>query len=124
MVPGWGLSQRLPRLIGIHRAKEFSLTGNYVDAETAERWGLVNHVVAPEDLLQTCLQLAADMSSCVAQANAETKRLIDEGGGMSLGQAMPFENRAATAWARRVSGEQIGSRRAGIVERGRKQSRD
>ena len=35
VVPGWGLSQRLPRLIGISRAKELSLTGNYLDAETA-----------------------------------------------------------------------------------------
>ena len=49
VVPGWGLSQRLPRLIGINRAKELSLTGNYLDAETARDWGLVNRVVSDED---------------------------------------------------------------------------
>ena len=42
VVPGWGLSQRLPRLIGINRAKELSLTGNFLDAATAYTWGLVN----------------------------------------------------------------------------------
>ena len=45
VVPGWGLSQRLPRLIGINRAKQLSLTGNYLDAQTALAWGLVNKVV-------------------------------------------------------------------------------
>jgi enoyl-CoA hydratase len=39
IVPGWALSQKLPRLIGIARAKELSLTGNFIGAEQAERWG-------------------------------------------------------------------------------------
>jgi enoyl-CoA hydratase len=123
MVPGWGLSQRLPRLIGIARAKELSLTGNFIDAEQAERWGLVNRVVAPEELLPTCHALAADIGSCVGPANLETKRLIDEGFGMTLAEAMPFENKAATDWAKQVSGADIGSRREGVVDRGRDQGR-
>ncbi|HCP50356.1 MAG TPA: enoyl-CoA hydratase, partial [Gammaproteobacteria bacterium] len=45
VVPGWGLSQRLPRIVGINRAKELSLSGNFLDAETAYDWGLVNRVV-------------------------------------------------------------------------------
>ena len=51
IMPGWGLSQKLSRTIGIYRAKELSLTGNYLSAEQAEAWGLVNRVVAPEALL-------------------------------------------------------------------------
>src|SRR5262249_49423098 len=47
ILPGWGLSQKLSRLVGLGRAKELSLTGNYLSAEQAERWGLVNRVVAP-----------------------------------------------------------------------------
>ncbi|HAJ45300.1 MAG TPA: enoyl-CoA hydratase, partial [Alphaproteobacteria bacterium] len=39
------------RLIGIHRAKELSLSGNFLDAATAERWGLVNRVVPAPELL-------------------------------------------------------------------------
>ena len=61
IIPGWGLSQKLSRLIGLGRAKELSLTGNYLSAEQAERWGLVNRVVAPAELLPTCRQLARDM---------------------------------------------------------------
>lgn len=63
VVPGWGLSQRLPRLIGINRAKELSLTGNFLDAQTALAWGLVNRVVAPEDLLDVAEALARDILS-------------------------------------------------------------
>ena len=58
VVPGWGLSQRLPRLIGINRAKELSLTGNFLDAQTAEAWGLVNRVVPAEQLLPVARSLA------------------------------------------------------------------
>src|SRR5882672_11430868 len=54
VMPGWGLSQKLSRTIGIYRAKELSLTGNYLSAEQAAEWGLVNRVVAPEALLPTC----------------------------------------------------------------------
>ena len=59
ILPGWGLSQKLPRALGVYRAKALSLTGNYLDAETAERWGLVSHVVEPEALLPTARRLAA-----------------------------------------------------------------
>jgi enoyl-CoA hydratase len=45
ILPGWGLSQRLSRVIGPYRAKELSLTGNFLDAPTALAWGLVNRVV-------------------------------------------------------------------------------
>ncbi|MEO1169727.1 MAG: enoyl-CoA hydratase, partial [Pseudomonadota bacterium] len=63
IMPGWGLSQKLSRAIGISRAKELSLTGNFLSAERAERWGLVNLVVAAEVLLQKARQLAVDMMS-------------------------------------------------------------
>jgi enoyl-CoA hydratase len=124
MVPGWGLSQRLPRLIGTYRAKELSLTGNFIDAACAERWGLVNRVVAPDALMPTCLALAADMNSCVREANRESKRLIDEGFAQPFGDALANEARDAIAWAKQVSGEAIGERRKAILERGRSQSRD
>ena len=72
ILPGWGISQKLPRLIGIGRAKELSFTGNYIGADQAERWGLVNRVVAAEDLLPTCLALARDMASCVPKCCPST----------------------------------------------------
>jgi enoyl-CoA hydratase len=58
IMPGWGLSQKLSRMIGISRAKELSLSGNFLDAQTACQWGLVNRVVSAEDLLATAKKLA------------------------------------------------------------------
>jgi enoyl-CoA hydratase len=64
IMPGWGLSQKLSRTIGIYRAKELSLTGNYLSAAQAEAWGLVNRVVAPQELLPGAGR-AGHMLSCV-----------------------------------------------------------
>ena len=53
IIPGYGGTQRLPRLIGPGRAMELILTGNMIDAAEALRIGLVNHVTPPETLLET-----------------------------------------------------------------------
>ena len=60
VVPEWGLSQRL-YTISRSRAMEMSLTGNYIDAETAERWGLINNILPPSELLPHCQALAEAM---------------------------------------------------------------
>ena len=57
-MPGWGLSQRLPRLIGLPRAKELSLTGNFLSAQQAYAWGMVNRVVPKDELLPAAKALA------------------------------------------------------------------
>ena len=67
VIPGWGLSQRLSRLIGIARAKEMAFSGNFVSAEQAERWGLVNRVTTPEQLMPEALALAADIASALPE---------------------------------------------------------
>ena len=61
--PGWGLTVLLPQAIGVRRAREMSATGNFVDAQTALDWGLVNHVVPHDDLLPFTRGLAADIVS-------------------------------------------------------------
>ena len=61
VMPGWGLSVLLPQAIGVRRSREMSLTGNYVGAELAASWGLVNRVVPHEDLIGTVLELDADI---------------------------------------------------------------
>src|SRR3972149_5676659 len=88
ILPGWGLSQKLPRLIGMARAKEISFTGNTITAAQAYEWGLVNRVVAPAELLPACRALAAEMASCVPAVLTGYKKLIDEGYGMPLPEAL------------------------------------
>lgn len=122
LLPGWGLSQKLSRLIGISRAKELSLTGNFLSAEEAAQWGLVNRVVAPAELLPHCRQLAADIRSCVPEIVRGYKRLIDEGFGMPFAEAMAHEERASRESTASLSAGVVAQRRAQIQQRGRAQS--
>ena len=121
ILPGWGLSQKLPRLIGVGRAKEIPFTGNFVDVATAERWGLVNRVVEPDALMPTCEALARDMASCVPEVLRSYKRLIDEGARMTLGDALASEVEAARASAAATTAATVEERRASVVGRGRDQ---
>lgn len=120
--PAWGLSQRLSRLIGVNRAKEMSLTGNFLDAATAERWGLVNRVVEADVLLSTCQQLARDMLSLEPSMLVTYKQLIDEGYGMTFGAAMQLEAEVALRQNAAVDPAAVAARRAGILARGRDQT--
>ncbi len=123
VVPGWGLSQRLPRLIGINRAKELSLTGNYLDADTALAWGLVNHVVPADELLSTCSRMARDILSTEPVTRGEIRRIMDAGWHSSLAEGLSLEIDASRAHgAAQRPGDQVASRRAQIQARGRDQS--
>jgi enoyl-CoA hydratase len=78
LIPGYGGTQRLVQLIGKGRAMELLMTGNMVDANTALQYGLVNHVVAPEELLTstkailaiTNLKAPLAVAGCIKAANA------------------------------------------------------
>ena len=122
ILPGWGLSQKLPRLIGIARAKELSFTGNTIKAEQAYEWGLVNRLVEPEELLPTCKALATDMASCVPGVLEGYKKLIDEGYGMNLREARALEVERSLESAKRATAAMIAKRREGVISRGREQS--
>ena len=121
ILPGWGLSQKLPRLIGIYRAKELSLTGNFLSAAQADAWGLVNRVVEPEALLSTCRELAKDMLSCEPRTMRGYKGLIDRGFGMGYADAIELERKASLEHAKAVKPADVAARRSGIQERGRTQ---
>jgi len=121
VMPGWGLSQKLSRTIGIARAKELSLTGNFLDAALAERWGLVNRVVEPQALMPAALALATDMLSTIPDMLVRMKRVIDEGYAMPFGEALAHESRTAGAYRDTVRPEDIEQRRRAIIERGKQQ---
>jgi enoyl-CoA hydratase len=119
ILPGWGLSQRLPRLIGESRAKEISLTGNFIPAEQALAWGLVNHVLPAAELLPRARELAADMASCLPGVLRGYKRLIDDGLRLPLAAALEMEKQRAIASAAATRAEDVASRRSGVLDRGR-----
>ena len=121
IMPGWGLSQKLSRIIGVYRAKELSLTGNFLDAQTALEWGLVNRVVAPEELMPAAMKLAEDMASIPADTLCLYKSIIDEGYAVGLGEGLAIEHRRSSAHNRGVTPESVEQRRAGIQARGRTQ---
>lgn len=76
-LPGAGGSQRLPRAIGLLRAKHLMLTGDLLDAETAERWGLVTRVVADAELIATADAIAAGLLAKSGVGLAGAKRLAN-----------------------------------------------
>jgi enoyl-CoA hydratase len=63
IIPGDGGTQRLPRLVGLGRAMELVLTGDFIDAQEAHRIGLVNRVVSPDELMESVMTLAKKIAS-------------------------------------------------------------
>jgi enoyl-CoA hydratase/carnithine racemase len=112
-IPGWGGTQRLPRLIGPGRAKHMILSGQPVDAARAEAWGLVSEVVGPEQLLERTQDLARTIAANAPIAVQAAKRVADAGlptspaailegdAGVLCGQTEDFREGRASFLARR-----------------------
>jgi enoyl-CoA hydratase len=122
IMPGWGLSQKLSRLIGIYRAKELSLSGNFLDAATAERWGLVNRVVPADQLISTAMKLAQDIASAPADKVQAYKRIIDEGFALNFGEGMRLEHKLSSAANAATTPDAVAAAREGVMARGRSQN--
>lgn len=121
VMPAGGMSVFLPQVVGVRKAKEMSLTGNFMGAREAFARGLVNHVVAHGDLLTTARRLAADIVGNDQLAVRNLKRLYDANAKVTVGEAIDQEQAHFRAW--RIDPAEIERRRAGIVERGRDQQR-
>ncbi len=91
IIPGFAGTQRLSRLVGKGRAKELIFTGEMIDAEEACRIGLVNRVVAKEDLMQEVRALALKMCDKSASAIRLSKEAIDNGLEMDFARAARYE---------------------------------
>jgi enoyl-CoA hydratase len=63
LIPGGGGTQRLPRLVGIGRAQYLNMTGDFIDAQTAHGWGLVEKVVSRDELRETALGIARTIAA-------------------------------------------------------------
>ena len=91
IIPGFGGTQRLARLVGMGRAKEMIFTCDSVDAAEAYRIGLVNKVVAPEELMNTAKAMAKKIISKGSYAVSVAKAAINNGYDMDIKNAVEME---------------------------------
>ncbi len=94
LVVDFGGSWILPRLVGMHRAKELVFLADVIDAAEAERIGLVNRVVPHDRLAQETRELAQRLTRLPPLALALSKRLLDQGPSVSMAEAIESENAA------------------------------
>lgn len=124
VMPGWGLSVLLPQAIGVRRAREMSLTGNFIDAATAADWGLVNRVVAHDSLLETVYSLAADIRSNDQQGVRQMAATYERTTNTTVAEGWKIEASMARDWLKNTNfkPEKVEQRRADIQSRGRAQN--
>lgn len=122
VMPGGGMSARLPRAVGIRKAKEMSLTGNYLTAAEAERMGLVNRVVPGPRLMATARELAKQIAGANQKIVRAMKQLYDKTTRATLADAMQIEQDTFNAFNRRANLKELGEARESVMERGRTQA--
>ena len=119
VAPGWGLSQKLSRAIGPYRAREVSLTGNWVSAEQAAAWGFVNRVLPPDELMPAARALAMDMLGTLPHMLVRYKAIINDGFALAFGDGMALEKSRAREFNSQVSADEVEQRREGVRQRNR-----
>jgi len=116
IIPGAGGTQTLARALGERRAKELILSARRFDAEQAHRWGLVNEVLTPENLLAEVLQVASRIAANAPIAVRQAKQAIHRGLQMSLSDGLAFEieayNRTVPTEDRREGVQAFNEKRA------------
>jgi len=93
VMPGMGGSQRLARFVGKSKAMEMCLTGRMMDAEEAERCGLVSRVVPPGELLEEALETAGRIAEFSIPAVMMTKEAVNRAYETTLAEGLRFERR-------------------------------
>lgn len=91
IIPGGGGTQRLPRLVGVSRAKDLIYSGRQVNADEALTIGLVDQVVPADELGEQAMAWAATFAAGPRRAHALAKKAIDEGTEQPLGEALALE---------------------------------
>lgn len=125
VMPGWGLTVLLPQRVGVARAREMSVTGNFVDARLAYEWGLVNHVVPHDELLPFCRQLAADCRTIDQLAVRRMLSTYDRNSLVTDAEAWVIEDEVSRSWeGSGFDPAEIEQRRRGIMARGRAQTQE
>ena len=123
VMPGWGLTVLLPEAVGVRRARELSTTGNFLPADLALAWGLVNHVVPHDQLLPFCRALAADIAGNDQPGVRRMLETYRATTGTTIDDAWTVEARMAREWqGRSFDPAEVERRRAAIMARGRTQT--
>jgi len=107
LMPSWGATQRLPRLIGRTRALELLLTGQSIGARRAEQYGLVNEVVPAAELKEATLKLAKQFAAAAPLAMKAILDCVDTGLKEGLQKGMDTE-RESFDWTHRTEDARIG----------------
>jgi len=120
VMPGWGLTVLLPQAIGLRRAREMSFTGNFMSADEALAFGLVNHVVPHSELIPFTRRIARDIIGNDQPGVRQIRRTYRDIHAATDGWTI--EARDGAEWRRTsFSPEKVAERRAKIQERGRNQ---
>jgi enoyl-CoA hydratase len=123
VLPGGGMSIRLPQLIGPDRARRMSFTGDFIDAATAYAWGLVVEVVPHEDLMDRAREIASTIVGIPAESVREVRHLYNEVADLTGKDAWVTEAEASRQWMeRRFDQSRLASERSAIIARGRAQA--
>jgi len=91
--PGWGMTQLLQRAVGRLRARQMSFTCQFINAQTAYEWGLVNEVTAPEILLDRAKEIAGQICAVNQELLGAVKKLIDYRDTATLDAAFAHERK-------------------------------
>jgi enoyl-CoA hydratase len=121
VMPGGGMTARLPRAIGIRKAKEFSLTGNYLSSREAERIGLVNHVVAAGEVIKEARAIAAQILTSNQAMVRQLKKLYELTSRTTLEDALLIEQDFFRAHNSKSNLQDFDRQREAVMERGRSQ---
>src|SRR5699024_3325902 len=91
IMPGFGGTQRLLRLVGTTRALEMTLTGKPITAERAEQLGIINQVVEPESLISTVAEFATGLAKAAPEAVRGILQAINQGADTDLQTGLALE---------------------------------
>lgn len=122
VMPGGGMSARLPRAVGVRKAKELSFTGNYLSAYDAERMGLVNRIVPRDQLLASAHEMARQIASVNQTVVRQMKHLYDVTTRNSLGDALQIEQDTFREFNRRTNLAELADAGDAVIARGRTQA--
>jgi enoyl-CoA hydratase len=119
ILPGGGMTARLPALVGLGMARRLSMTGEVVDAVRAERIGLVTEVVPHDRLLERAIELASQIAEVPAPTMLGLKEIYTTGAAAVVDPALAAEDKIASAQGRDFAG--LGDRFRAVTERNKGQ---